>query len=260
MAKRGYRPQGALLDAAAAREAPDKLAAVHRAYIDAGADVISAFTERTTVRALARGGLGMRAAALTHRAVDIALEEVQRSGRSVAVAGVLGPLEDGSRTPSARTLADEHTEQAGRLAATGCSLMIVDAMSSLAESLAATSAARTVFPTVWTTLAIRDRAHLVDGTRLDDAATFAAAVGAQVLLLESASVTELVAAAMHLASMAIGVPLGFRSAPTDESFERLAGELSQSLPRGVRVVGGSRAATSEFVRALSPRIHARVAA
>ncbi|MEI8258117.1 MAG: homocysteine S-methyltransferase family protein, partial [Deltaproteobacteria bacterium] len=72
LARRGYRPTGALLDAAAAREAPEVLAAVHKAYIDAGADVICAFTERTTVRALSRGGLGMRSAALTNRAVDIA--------------------------------------------------------------------------------------------------------------------------------------------------------------------------------------------
>src|SRR5690606_16753222 len=130
---------------AAAREAPTLLAAIHGAYIDAGADVIRAYTARTTVRALARGGLGMRAAALTNQAVDLALETAQRAGRPVAVAGVLACLEDRNhpeRTPSPRTLSDEHSEQARRLEATGCDLILVDAMPTLRETLAATSAAR----------------------------------------------------------------------------------------------------------------------
>ncbi len=263
LSRRGYRPMGPLLDAAAAREAPEILAAVHRAYIDAGADVISAFTERTTVRALSRGGLGMRSAALTHRAVDIAQEQAQKAGRPVAVAGVLGPLETAPRTPSPRTLADEHAEQASRLAAAGCQLVLIDAMPTLAETLAATAAARSVVATVWATLALSDRAHLLDGTPLEQAAPLVASVGAQVLLLESASTSNLGIAAKNLAELALGLPLGFRAAAqTDsaDSAERAATEIVLGLHRSVRVLGGSRAAGVDLVRALSTRVRARAAA
>lgn len=263
LARRGYSPMGPLLDSAAAREVPELLAAVHRAYIDAGADVVCAFTARSTVRALSRGGLGMRSAALTNRAVDIAQEQVQKSGRPVAVAGVLGPLEATLRTPSPRTLADEHIEQASRLAAAGCHLIVIDAMPTLVEMLAATAAARAVVTTVWTTLSLGDRAHLRDGTPLEQAASLIAAVGAQALLIESASASDLGIAAKHVAELALGLPLGYRVAAESHDAagaERAASDVLLVQHRSVRVLGGSRVAGVELVRALSIRVRSRAAA
>jgi S-methylmethionine-dependent homocysteine/selenocysteine methylase len=267
LARRGYRPAGPLHDAAAARDAPETLTAVHRAFVDAGADVLTAFTARTTVRALARGGVGMRAAALTNQAVDLAHEVATRAGRPVAVAGVLASLEDSGhpeRTPSPRTLADEHGEQATRLHAAGCDLVLVDAMPTLRETLAATAAARAAMPAVWTVLALEGRAHTADGVALADAAAYAASVGAQAVLLESASIPDLVAAVATLAGLALGVPLGVRAsrAPDDTALppDRFALELAQAMQRGARILGGASGATPDQIRALAHRVHTRAAA
>jgi len=262
LARRGYRPTGPLRDAAAAREVPELLGEIHRAYVDAGVDVVSAFTDHTTTRALSRGGLGMRAAALTHRAVDLALDAVQGCPRPVAVAGVLAALEDAGHTPTPRTLADEHTEQAERLASTGCSLLIVNAMPTLVETLAATAAARAVRQVVWATLALKNRSELMDGAPVDLAASHVAAIGAQVILLEGPNAEELSATVARLTGLALGVPLGIRAAPSSPTAtpERFAAEMNGAMQRGVRVVGGSRGATPEHVRALGLRLKTRAAA
>jgi S-methylmethionine-dependent homocysteine/selenocysteine methylase len=267
LVRRGYRPNHVLHDAAAAREAPELLTAIHRAYAEAGADVLTAFTARTTVRSLARGGLGMRAAALTNQAVDLALEVAQNAGRPIAVAGLLGSLEDPSRpdrTPSPRTLADEHTEQARRLEATGCDLILVEPMPTLRESLAATAAARSVRSTVWTILPLRDREHVSEGVSLEEAAAYTVSVGAQALLLEGSSTTELVSAVSKLSALALGVPIGVRQIRSSEegtaSADRFASDLSQVLQRGARLLGGARGTTPDDVRALAARVRARAAA
>lgn len=267
LTRRGYRPTGPMLDAAAPREAPEVLAAIHRAYIDAGAEVITAFTARSTVRTLAKGGLGMRAAALTSQAVDIALDAGLKSGRPVAVAGVLSSLEDPlrpERTPSARTLADEHGEQAARLLATGCDLILVEAMPTVRETLAATAAAHAVMPNVWTTLALTGRAQVGDGAALDDAASYSVAVGAQAVLIESGSMPDLTSAVSTLAGLALGVPLGARASlePGESSavIDRFAGDLLLVMQRGARIVGGARGTTPDHIRALAARVRARAAA
>jgi S-methylmethionine-dependent homocysteine/selenocysteine methylase len=266
LARRGYRPTGPLQDAAAAREAPDLLAAIHRAYIDAGADVVTAFTARTTVRALARGGLGMRAASLTHRAVDLAMEAAQQAGRPVAVAGTLSTLEDPSRPEhrlSPRSLADEHGDQAIRLESTGCNLILVEPMPTVIESLAATAAARTVMASVWSVLAVSERGHLADGTAIETAAREIAAVGAQAVLLEGRSIADVVHAVGVVAGLALGVPIGARGgvdAAARPPVDRYATDLAVALARGARILGGGAGSSPDEVRALADRVRARAAA
>lgn len=267
LTRRGYQPVGPLHHAAAARDVPELLAAIHRAYIDAGADVITAFTSRTTVRTLARAGYGMRAAAITHQAVDLALEACQQSSRPVAVAGALGTLED-PRYPGqglcARTLADEHREQAMRLGSSGCHLVLVEAMPTLQETIAATAAARAAMPMVWTVLSLCGRDRVADETELHRAASCTVAAGAQALLLEGHANTDLVSAVSTLAGLALGVPLGVRvradGDDTPEAQERFVTVLLQAAQRGARILGGGDGATPEHVRALAGRVRARAAA
>jgi S-methylmethionine-dependent homocysteine/selenocysteine methylase len=178
LTRRGYRPTSALGTAAAAREVPQVLSAVHREFVAAGADVVLAFTAQTSVRVLARAGFGMRSAALTNHAVDLALEAAQSAGRPVAVAGVLGPLgvatHDPAHAPSLAMLADEHFEQATRLEVAGCDAIVVGPMTTLAEAVAATAAARRVTRAVWVALD-------AESATVADAARLVVAAGAQVV-------------------------------------------------------------------------------
>lgn len=252
--RQGYRPSGPLHDAAAAREAPEVLASVHRAFIEAGADVITAFTARTTVRALSRGGLGMRAAALTHRAVDIAIEAAQRAGRPVAVAGALGPLENSAAaTPSPRLLAEEHAEQALRLATAGCDLVLVDAMPTLRETVAAVSAARRVMNVAWAVLTLGALGRTAEGATLAEAAAMVISAGANALLVQVRTIDELRTVTDLFTRETLGVPFGARAATPELG----ADDLVLGAQHGACIVS---AATPDLLHALASRVRARVAA
>jgi S-methylmethionine-dependent homocysteine/selenocysteine methylase len=205
----------------------------------------------------------MRAAALTNRAVDLCLEAAAAADHPVAVAGTLAPLEGLAHpeaTPASRVLAAEHSEQAARLGASGCDVILVEPMPTLRETLAATAAAHHAHPAVWTTLALRGRA-LLDGTALELAAQSAVAVGAQALILTGAASSELSAAVGELAALGLQVPLGVR--PTVErgvTPERFAADATAAMHHGAQIAGGGAGTTLEHVRALSASVRARAAA
>src|SRR5688572_28575025 len=89
-----------LWSAQAVLDAPDRVRDVHEEYAQAGADILTAATFRTTPRSLAKAGLKgdpeKESEALTARAVTLAREARTRaaSGRDVRIAGALAPPED----------------------------------------------------------------------------------------------------------------------------------------------------------------------
>ncbi len=75
-------------------ERPDRVQALHRAFVDAGADIILTNSFGTNRRRLALHGLGERARELNRLAAEIAREAADRAGRRVVVAGSGGPTGD----------------------------------------------------------------------------------------------------------------------------------------------------------------------
>lgn len=135
-----------LWSAQAVRDAPDRVREVHEEYAQAGADVLTAATFRTTPRSLAKAGLESEAESLTARAVALAREARTRaaSGRDVWVAGSLAPLEDCYRhdlVPDDAALEREHHEQAARLARAGADLILIETMGTVREAAAASRGA-----------------------------------------------------------------------------------------------------------------------
>ena len=150
-----FRARGVLLNSPGAlgqllRERPAEVEAHYRAEIESRVDVLSALTADTTPRALAEVGMEHRAAQLTGRAVELALEATHDAGRPVAVAGVLGS--DMVSPVAADRLHGELTEHAARLAAAGCQLLLARGQGSRLGLMAAVvAAARTELPT-WAVL------------------------------------------------------------------------------------------------------------
>jgi hypothetical protein len=150
-----FRTRGVLLNSPGTlglllRERSAEVSAHYRAEIESRVDVLSALTADTTPRALAEVGMEHRAAQLTGRAVELALEAAQDSGRPVAVAGVLGS--DMISPMAADRLHEELTEHAARLAAAGCELLVARGQGSRLGLMAAVVAAsRTELPT-WAVL------------------------------------------------------------------------------------------------------------
>jgi S-methylmethionine-dependent homocysteine/selenocysteine methylase len=141
--RRGYPTRLPLWTADAAAAAPDLLLRVHLDYLEAGADIVTANTFRTTPYTLRKLGRESEAASLTARSLALARTACARAGRGL-VAGCLAPLEDcyhPERVPPPEVLDREHAAYAGHLAAAGADLLLVETMGTTREALAACSAA-----------------------------------------------------------------------------------------------------------------------
>ncbi len=129
-------------------EAPETVLQIHQDYIDAGADILTANTFRTTHRTFRRALLPDRSGDQTRLAVELAFRAAAGApGRSVLVAGSMAPLEDCYRpdlVPPDAELEEEHGEQARRLAAAGVDFLLLETMGTIREvRLAAAAAANT---------------------------------------------------------------------------------------------------------------------
>ena len=130
---------------------PILVADIHRAYIDAGADVIETNTFGANRFKLADYGLQDQVREVNETAVSIARRVIDGSFKPVLLAGSVGPL--GVRlAPLGRVsmveAEDAFTEQIGALTAVpgGIDLLIIETMSDVKEVEAAVNAARSVAP------------------------------------------------------------------------------------------------------------------
>jgi methionine synthase / methylenetetrahydrofolate reductase(NADPH) len=84
-------PQRACLDELATTR-PELIGAIHREYVDAGADLIETATFGANSIRLATWGLAPEAARFNRRAAQVAREARDVAGRAVLVAGSIGPI------------------------------------------------------------------------------------------------------------------------------------------------------------------------
>ncbi len=148
---------------------PELVAEVHRAYVDAGAEIILANTFGANRYKLAEHGLADRVAEINRAGVELARRVVLASFRSVLVAGDVGPL--GVRlVPYGRVQRSQareaFREQIEALAAAGADLIVIETLTDLEETLQAVRAAHDVceLPVVASMTFTRD-----DRTLLGDA-------------------------------------------------------------------------------------------
>lgn len=243
------------------REMPSEVEAHYRAEIESRVDILSALTADTTPRALAEVGMEHRAAQLTSRAVELAIEAAQDNPKPVGVAGVLGS--DMVSPVAADRLHEELTEHAARLAAAGCQLLIARGQGSRLGLMAAVVAAsRTDLPT-WAVIECGPTGDsTVEGNPHELIAALAEA-GAETLLFEVPHIDtglrqlERFKSALEQHGMFPGVLLaasenalrGFDDALSDpEHWVERALDLSIG---GARVIGGGAGTTEAHTRALA---------
>jgi S-methylmethionine-dependent homocysteine/selenocysteine methylase len=155
--------------AVATESHPHLLRAIHEDYIRAGVDVITTNTFSSSRVLLGPSGRADRAARLSRRAVEIALEARERAaqGRPVAVAGSIshmvpvvhgGAVSDPSRVPSEALLRESFRELAETLAAAGCDLLLMEMMSHPVRARLAIEAAKASGLPLWIGLSARSEA------------------------------------------------------------------------------------------------------
>jgi len=126
---------------------PELVREIHRAYLQAGAQIIETNTFGANRYKLAEHGLEDRLVEINSAAVRIAREAIEETGSDALVAGSLGPL--GVRlAPFGRVQPEQayqaYTEQAAALAAAGVDLLIIETQNDLFEVREAVRAARAV--------------------------------------------------------------------------------------------------------------------
>jgi homocysteine S-methyltransferase len=148
---------------------PALVAEVHRAYIEAGSQVILTNTFGANRFKLAEHGLEERVAEVNRAAVELARRVVLASFRDVLVGGDIGPL--GVRlAPYGRVQPEQaravFSEQIAALVEAGVDLLVIETMSDVHEIREAIAAARHVsdLPIVATMTFTRDDATLLGDT------------------------------------------------------------------------------------------------
>ncbi len=124
-------PQRASLDELATTR-PDLIGAIHREYLEAGADLIETATFGANRLRLAAFGLADRAHRLNRRAAQVAREARDVAGRDALVAGSIGPLAGPSHGPERIDPADVRSavrEQVDGLLEGGVDLFVIETFS-----------------------------------------------------------------------------------------------------------------------------------
>ena len=212
--RRGVDTGLPMWSAKALLDAPDVLRAIHRDYVLAGAEIITANTFRTHRRSLAAAGYAGRANMLTKKAVELARgaieDAVPGNSRWPHVAGSIAPLEDcysPDLVPDSETLSVEHYEMATTLADAGADLLLVETMNTIREAaVAAEVAVATGLPVMVSFVCGRD-GKLLSGEGIPDAVDQLGRCGVVAFLVNCVAAPDLSVGLSILAS-ATDLPIG----------------------------------------------------
>jgi S-methylmethionine-dependent homocysteine/selenocysteine methylase len=256
-----------LWSAQALLDAPDRVREVHESYIQAGADVITSATFRTTPRALSKAGLAAEADRLTTLAIELAREARDRAapGREVRIAGSMAPLEDCYKpelSPAAPDAEREHREQAERLARAGAELLLIETVGTAAEALAAVRAARATDLPVWISFLCKSGTELMSGEPLASAVRLVTTLTPDAVLVNCVPVA-IATECLEVMGRASVLPYGcYANAGSPDmgrstwcfdpemTPERFAEAAAGWLQRGAQIVGGCCGTGPDHIRAL----------
>lgn len=259
-----------LWSAQAVIDAPDRVREVHEEYAEAGADILTAATFRTTPRCLAKAGRKdpeAEAEALTAKAVALAREARARgaSGRDVWVAGALAPLEDCYRpdlVPDDVALEREHHAQAARLARAGADLVLIETMSTIREAHAAVRGALATGLPVLVSFLCASATEIGGGERLEDAVRAVDALDPDAILV-NCTPAEIATGCLEVMARVTRTPIGcYANAGSPDlgrgtwcfdpemTPERFAGHAAEWVRLGAQIVGGCCGTGPAHIRAL----------
>jgi S-methylmethionine-dependent homocysteine/selenocysteine methylase len=153
-------------------EAPEQVAALHRAYLAAGSDVLVANTFRTNPRALLRAGVPDQGLRLNSLAVELARQACDSVSRQVLVASSIAPVEDCYHpewVPDEATLKRELNQMMEWQLAAEPDLVMIETANNLSEARLAAAAAAERGLRMVVSFVLQEDGRLLDGAPLDEA-------------------------------------------------------------------------------------------
>lgn len=267
--------------AAALLSAPEVVAEIHRDYVAAGAEVLTANTFRTHPQNIAgfdpQAGLleqATRAADLTMRAVALAREAADAGSRPVWVAGSQAPIGDcydPQLTQSRAELQRAHRVMSQLLSAAGVDLILVETHPTLTEALATTRAALETGLPVVTSFVCNRAGRLLSGESLREAAQAVAKLPVAMVAVNCLVADAALSAVRMLREACPDVPVGVyanvgeftpaegwrNSTSVDPAV--YAAHAADWLAAGARMIGSCCGTTPEHIRELRSLIDDRAA-
>jgi homocysteine S-methyltransferase len=268
-------PQRACLDELATTR-PELVGAIHREYLDAGADLIETATFGANRVRLAPYGLADRAHRLNRRAAQVAREARDVAARDALVGGSIGPLGAPRHAPGMRdeeAIRAAFREQIDGLLEGGVDLFMIETFSELGDQLLAVDEARKAsdLPIV-ASLTFGEEIALLDGSRPADVVRTLATAGVDAIGVNCGAGPVACLEALEAMGPGDGSSIGRSILPNaglpqriDERFVYAAGpeyfgEMIPSLiTAGAGIVGGCCGTTPAHIAAMRRALDARSA-
>lgn len=247
---------------------PERVAAIHRGYLEAGARILLTNTFGGNRFRLELHGLQERVAEFNRAAVDLLHAEIEASGHTALVAGDIGPA--GQLLAPYGELAFEQAveafaEQAAALVSAGIDLIWIETMADLEEVRAAVEGARRVsaqLPIV-ATMTFDTHGRTMMGVTPERAIAALASYGASAAgancgngVEEIIAVVEKMRAAapeiLLVAKANAGVPTLVNGRPQYRATpEDMAAYARQAYQAGARIIGACCGSTPDHIRAIA---------
>ena len=254
---------------------PELVLKIHREYVDAGADYITANTFRTTPRAFGKLDslvaefveVNKKDAVLNSRnslftAVELAKEAARNS---VKVLGSIASLEDcysPELFPGKNTAITEFRQLGRWLSDAGVDILLLETMNSIAEAEAGLIALQSFELPIWVSFVMKDDEHLLSGDLLLDALTLLQDHSVNTVLLNCNPLQRTEKAMILLTkywtgkwgispNLGIGEPSPNGRITKYESMEKFTALMEKAIDLGASVVGACCGSTPEQISELS---------
>lgn len=245
-------------------ENPDAVAAVHRAYLEAGSRILTANTFGGNRYRLADAGLLEQHDALNRLGIEIAKGVAGTSAWVGASIGPIGQLLEPLGTVSVAEVEAAYAAQIAIVAAAGADIILIETQHDIEEACAAVRAAKeTTSLPVFCTFAFNAKGRTMMGLKPDEAAIRARDTGADVVGANCGEGPAAVLAALQGMKGATDLPLMAQAnagipkadahgqASWDVTPEQMAEYVRSYIALGARVVGGCCGTTPAHIAAIA---------
>jgi methionine synthase I (cobalamin-dependent) len=255
---------------------PDRIALLHRRFIDAGADIVLTNSFGGNAMRLKLHNAQSRVGEINEAAARIARVEAQASGRDVIVAGSIGPTGEVLQPVGTLTAEDAtraFAEQAQALARGGADVMWIETMSSKEEVAAAVEGAATTDLPIVVTMSFDTHGSTMMGVTAADFIAFSRALPQRLAACGSncgVGAAEVVAGMLNMKRAAgndegpalvakgnCGVPKFVDGAIRYDGTPALMAVYARiALEAGARIIGGCCGTSPEHLRAMRQTLDA----
>ena len=210
----GHKLTAPLWSATVLQSNPEDITQIHKENIEAGAQVITTNTFRTTPYALHQAGLSgvdahTRARALTLLAIRLAWKAVQESGKDIKIAASIAPLADcwsPQEFPGNIISRPWHDAQLDNLAHHSTDIILIETMNSAREAKGLTELALRYEKPVWVSFALNGEGNIYNGDDIVATARFLEKKGVSAIGVNCSNL-EVSTMALRELREAVSIPL-----------------------------------------------------